>query len=87
MSVARAGRLDIFASAVRDDFDPVTSDLDCLVAFHDLSPAQHAEAYFVLKESLEGLLGKPADLITEANLENPYFRDRIESERQPLYAS
>ena len=83
---AHARRLDIFGSAVRDDFDPVTSDLDFLVEFDDLSPTQYAEAYFVLKESLEGLFGKPVDLITEANLENPYFRDRVESERLPLYA-
>ena len=83
---AHARRLDIFGSAVRDDFDPVTSDLDFLVEFDDLSPTQYAEAYFELKESLEGLFGKPVDLITEANLENPYFRDRVESERLPLYA-
>ena len=81
-----ARRLDVFGSAVRNDFDPATSDLDFLVEFEDLPPAQYADAYFTLKESLEALFGRPVDLITEANLENPYFRDRVHAERQPLYA-
>jgi hypothetical protein len=83
---AQARRLDVFGSAVRSDFDPATSDLDFLVEFDDLPPTDYANAYFALKESLEALFGRQVDLITEANLENPYFRDRVESERQPLYA-
>ena len=84
--LAGARRLDVFGSAVRDDFDPATSDLDFLVEFDDLPPARYADAYFALKESLEALFGRPVDLITEASLENPYFRDRIQAERQPVYA-
>lgn len=80
-----ARRLDIFGSAARGDFDPATSDLDFLVEFDDLPPAQYADAYFALKDSLEALFGRPVDLITEANLENPYFRDRVQAERQPVY--
>lgn len=79
-------RLEIFGSAVRPDFDPATSDLDFLVQFDDLPPARYAEAYFELKESLEALFGRPIDLITEANLENPYFRIRVHAERQTVYA-
>lgn len=79
-------RLDVFGSAVRSDFDPATSDLDFLVEFDDLPPVKYADAYFALKESLEALFGRPVDLITEASLENPYFRERVQAERQPLYA-
>ena len=81
-----ARRLDVFGSAVRSDFDPATSDLDFLVEFDDLPPVKYADAYFALKESLEALFGRPVDLITEASLENPYFRERVQAERQPLYA-
>lgn len=82
-----ARRLDVFGSAARnDDFDPATSDLDFLVAFDDLPPAKYADAYFDLKESLESLFGRPVDLVTEASLENPYFRARIHAERKPIYA-
>lgn len=69
----RAGvrRLEVFGSALRSDFDPAMSDLDFLVEFDDLPPAKYADAYFALKECLEGLFGRPVDLITEASLENP----------------
>ena len=83
---AGARRLDAFGSAVRGDFNPASSDLDFLVEFDDLPPAQYADAYFALKESLEALFGRPVDLITEASLENPYFRERIQAERRPVYA-
>jgi predicted nucleotidyltransferase len=83
---AGARRLDVFGSAARGDFDPATSDLDFLVAFDDLPPSKYADAYFALKESLESLFGRSVDLLTEANLENPYFRQRVYAERKPVYA-
>ena len=79
-------RLDLFGSATRNDFDAQHSDVDFLVEFEDLEPAQYAQAYFALKEGLERLFGRSVDLVTENNLDNPYFRRRVESERQNLYA-
>lgn len=81
-----ARRLDLFGSATRADFDPKRSDLDFLVEFEVVEPAQYAQAYFALKEGLEQLFGRPVDLLTENNLSNPYFRRRVGSERQNLYA-
>lgn len=81
-----ARRLDVFGSAARADFDPASSDLDFLVEFDDLPPAKYAEAYFVLKESLEALFDRPVDLVTDAGLENPCFRDRVIAERKMVYA-
>jgi predicted nucleotidyltransferase len=81
-----ARRLDVFGSAARGDFDPATSDLDFLVAFDDLPPSQYADAFFELKENLESLFGRSVDLLTEASLENPYFRERVYAERKPVYA-
>jgi predicted nucleotidyltransferase len=83
---AGARRLDVFGSAARADFDPATSDLDFLVEFDDLPPAEYADAYFLLRENLESLFGRSVDLITEGSLENPYFRDRIYAERKLVYA-
>ncbi len=79
-------RLDVFGSVVREDFDPVTSDLDFLVEFDDFPPAEYAEAYFSLKEGLERLFGRSVDLITDSSLTNPYFRARIASETRNVYA-
>jgi len=81
-----ARRLDLFGSTTRGDFDAQHSDLDFLVEFEDLEPAQYAQAYFALKEGLERIFERPVDLVTENNLGNPYFRQRVQSERQNLYA-
>ena len=81
-----ARRLDLFGSATRDDFDAQHSDLDFLVEFDDLEPAQYAQAYFALKEGLERIFERPVDLVTQNNLGNPYFRQRVQNERQNLYA-
>jgi predicted nucleotidyltransferase len=83
---AGARRLDVFGSAARDDFDPATSDIDFLVEFDELPPKAYADAYFALRESLENLFGRPIDLVTTGSVENPFFRERIEAERKPVYA-
>jgi predicted nucleotidyltransferase len=47
-------RLALFCSALRDVFDPDTSDL-YLVEFSPMSPSEHAGTYFGLLEELENL--------------------------------
>ena len=80
-------RLDLFGSAVTDRFDPAHSDLDMLVVFDDLPPGPYADAYFALKQGLESLYGRDVDLVTDAALQNPYFRRAVEAQRQALYAA
>lgn len=79
-------QLDAFGSSVRRDFDAKSSDLDFLVRFERLPPAQYAANYFGLLDSLKQLFGYEIDLVTDASLANPYFRARIDSERQTLFA-
>ena len=81
-----ARRLEIFGSAVRSDFDPVSSDLDFLVEFDEVPPADYAEAFILLKEGLESLFGRSIDLVTASSLANPYFRSRLASESMNIYA-
>ena len=81
-----ARKLEVFGSAVRDDFSADTSDLDFLVEFEPALPTAYAESYFVLKEGLENLFHRPIDLVTTASVRNPYLRARIEAERQVVYA-
>ena len=78
-------RLDLFGSAATGKFDRYRSDLDFLVEFDPLTPADYARAYFELMEGLGVLYGRPIDLVTQPALTNPYFRARVESERQNLY--
>ncbi|MBL8200162.1 MAG: nucleotidyltransferase domain-containing protein [Chromatiales bacterium] len=80
-------RLELFGSAVRDDFDPVASDLDFLVEFDAASTLPALEQYFGLKEELEALFGRPVDLIMPRAVRNPYVQAEIERDRRLLYAA
>jgi predicted nucleotidyltransferase len=80
-------RLDAFGSIVRGDFDAASSDLDFIVDFEPLAPAEYANAYFELKEGLEALFNRPVDLVTDESVINPYFKASVADSRQQVYAS
>jgi predicted nucleotidyltransferase len=80
-------RLDLFGSAAAGAHDAARSDFDFLVEF-DLSREVRAfDAYFGLKEALEGVLGARVDLVMPSGLRNPYFRASVERQRQPIYGA
>lgn len=85
--LAGARSLDLFGSAVREDFDPKRSDLDFVVEFDELPPVAYADAYFSLKEGLERLFARSVDLVTDRAIRNPYFRQRLAAERQRVYVA
>ena len=80
-------RLALFGSAARGSFDPASSDLDFLVEFQPVSPAQHADHYFGLQEDLERLFGVPVELVEPGPIRNPYFRQAIEETQVQVYAA
>ena len=80
-------RLSLFGSATGSAFDPASSDLDFLVQFPSLSPAQHADCYFGLQEDLERLFERPVDLVEPGPIRNPYFRQAIEQSQVLIYAA
>lgn len=80
-----ARRLDLFGSAVRADFSQERSDLDFLVSFDELPPVDAYDAYFSLKEGLEGLFSRSVDLVVERAISNPHFRARVATERQQVF--
>jgi predicted nucleotidyltransferase len=81
----RVGRLDLFGSAARGDFDPASSDLDFLVEFEPMPPREHAKSFFGLLDDLAGLFGRRIDLLEPEPIENPYLRASIERSREVLY--
>ncbi|OFV96495.1 MAG: hypothetical protein A3H28_06160 [Acidobacteria bacterium RIFCSPLOWO2_02_FULL_61_28] len=80
-------RLALFGSAASGSFDPASSDLDFLVEFQPLSPAQHADNYFGLQEDLERLFGVSVELVEPGPIQNPYFRQAVEETQVLLYAA
>jgi len=80
-------RLEVFGSAVRDDFDAATSDLDFLVEFDATADLPALDRYFGLKEDLETLFGRPVDLVMPRAVRNPYLRAEMDRDRRLLYAA
>ena len=80
-------RLDVFGSALRDDFRPGESDLDLLVEFGAMDGYVKAVAYFDLLDDLRDLLGVEVDLVMTGAVKNRYIARDIERTKQLLYAA
>ena len=80
-------RLDVFGSALRDDYRPECSDVDLLVEFSDREPYALALAYFDMLDELKALLGTRVDLVMAGAVKNRYIAAEIESTKELLYAA
>ena len=78
--------LDLFGSGTTEEWRPLDSDLDFVVAFRPDPNGRLAERYLGLAEDLESLFGRPVDLITPASIRNPYFRQRVDATRSRIYS-
>lgn len=83
----RVQRLELFGSALRDDFDAQNSDLDFLVEFDALPAGAYAKTYFGLLEALQSLFQRKVDLVVASAIKNPYFREGVERNKALLYAA
>ena len=79
-------RLEVFGSAVTGAFRYEDSDLDFLVEFQARAGPGYADRYFGLRVSLEQVFGRPIDLVVDAAVTNPYFREAIDRSKALLYA-
>ena len=80
-------RLQLFGSALRDDFNPSHSDLDLLVEFQPIAPAALVKADFDLEGQLASITGQIVDLVMADAIRNPYLQRDIEVSRRLLYAA
>ena len=80
-------RMDVFGSAVRDDFRPGESDVDLLVDFGSMDPFVLVDAYFDLLDELRALLATKVDLVMSDAIKNRYIVAEVERTRQTLYGS
>jgi predicted nucleotidyltransferase len=79
-------RPDVFGSAAATEaFKPNRSDFDFLVDFGDRAETLDAGTYLAFRDALAALLQRPADLVTEGSLRNPYVRAEIERNREPIH--
>ncbi len=61
------------------------SDVDLLVTFGEVAIEQYADNYYDLTVSLETLLGRKVDLITEKTITNPYLLNSINRNKVNIY--
>jgi|SRR5262249_18488577 len=78
-------RIDLFGSATGPGFDAAKSDLDFLVSFEDIDIDQYADAYFGLLEDLHAVFQRPVDIVVDSAIQNPYFREAVDSTRTLIY--
>ena len=80
-------RLELFGSGSQGSFDLSKSDLDFLVEFKPMTPAEHADCYFGLLEQLQDLFKRRIDLVELESVHNPYFLEALEKSRSLVYAA
>ena len=80
-------KLELFGSAATTRFDPLKSDYDFFVEFHNLGWNGSFKRYMNLKLGLEDLLGRDVDLIETKAVENPYFMEVANVNREEIYAA
>jgi len=80
-------RLELFGSALTDRFKVDDSDLDFLVEFVPVSPANRANAYFNMLAGLQDIFHRKIDLVETAAITNPYFKKSVNETRTVLYAA
>ncbi|GAB3698406.1 nucleotidyltransferase domain-containing protein [Spirosoma flavus] len=74
-----------FGSVLTNQFSS-SSDIDLLVDFMPIDVLEYGDNYFDLKFSLEEILKRPVDLLEEKAIRNPYFREKINEQKQLIYA-
>ncbi|MBX3068949.1 MAG: nucleotidyltransferase domain-containing protein [Thermomicrobiales bacterium] len=81
-------RLELFGSAVNDEFDPARSDIDFLIEYPDGYDAGHwGSRYAEFEDRLREVLGRDVDLVTMKWQRNPYLIHSIEQSRHLFYAA
>ena len=83
----RVKTLEVFGSAAQDSEFAESSDLDFLVEFLPMTPAEHADAYFGLLNALKALFARSIDLLEANAIDNPYLLESINTCRVKLYAA
>lgn len=75
-----------FGSVLTENFTD-ESDIDLIVDFLDMEVEDYADNYFDFKFALQGMFGRPVDLLEEGAINNPYFRENLNPQRRLVYVN
>ncbi|MGZ5244607.1 MAG: nucleotidyltransferase family protein [Bacteroidia bacterium] len=76
--------LYVFGSAAKSKFTE-SSDIDLLVDFESVVPANYFDNFMDLKESFEKLFHRKVDLLEEQTVKNPVLRKSIDRDKIQIY--
>ncbi|NBV34175.1 MAG: nucleotidyltransferase [Proteobacteria bacterium] len=76
--------LRVFGSVARGESSQ-GSDLDLLVQFEDMPPAEYATHYFGLLHELQDAVGTEVDLLTPGGVTRPSLKRNIHEESVLVY--
>ncbi len=76
--------LYVFGSILSDRFKK-DSDIDFLLSFSEVEPAEYFDNYMDLKEGLEELFSRNVDLVEIQTLKNPILKRFINRDKMQLY--
>ena len=80
-------RFSIFGSAVRNDFNPETSDVDVRVIFDSEKIERYARNAFAFQDALVALFGRQVDMVSAKRIKNDYFLRAMEKDLIQVYAA
>lgn len=80
-------RLRIFGSALRNDWNPESSDFDFLAEFEPMAGLNAFDQYMGFVSELEKVLGRHVDVVDWNAARNPFFRRNAEKNARELYAA
>ena len=77
-------QLYAFGSVLTNKFNN-ESDVDLVVDFDPIDITLYADNYFDFKFSLQKILNRPIDLLEDKAIKNPFFRQKLNQQRQLIY--
>ena len=80
-------RLRLFGSALRDEWDPATSDFDFLAEFDRPTAMNAFDQLMGFVIEMEALLGRKVDVVDWNAAKNPFFKRHAASSTKDVYAS
>lgn len=80
----RVKSLSVFGSVLTPRFNK-ESDVDLVVDFEDVAPADYADNYFSLKDELETLFRRDVDLVEGNGITNSIFRNNVNRTKLLIY--
>ena len=78
-------RLYVFGSLSTDNFDENKSDIDLIVELNEKDPIEKGEKLIILWDKFEELFGRKVDLLSRAQVRNPYLQKGIDATKQLIY--